>query len=52
MNLAKLGLNPGNLGWLGSRTHVTWVSWVLARSEPSSKGFVALAMNPADPAKT
>ena len=40
------------MGTLGSRTQVTWVSYVLEPSETSSKGFVALATNPANPAKT
>ena len=45
-------MNPAKLGKLGSRTQVTWVSWVLEFSEPSSKGFVALATISANPAKT
>ena len=45
-------MNPAKMGKLGSRTQVTWVSYVLEHSEPSSKGFVALATNPANSAKT
>ena len=47
-------LNPAQLGKLGSRTQVTWFSCVLEPNEPSSKSFVALAMNPLamNPAKT
>ena len=30
----------------------SWVNWVPEPCEPSSLGFVALATNPANPAKT
>ena len=44
-------MNPAKVGKLGSGTQITWVNWVpepnqvLEPSEPSSKGFVALATN-------
>ena len=50
MNSAKLD-KLGYLGYLGSSAQVTWVSWVLQPNEASSKGFIALVTNPANPAK-
>ena len=45
-------MNPATLGKLGSSTQLTWISWVLKANEPSSMSFVALVINPVDPAKT
>ena len=43
-------MDPAKLDKLGSRTQLTWISWVLEPTEPSSMDFVALVTNPANPA--
>ena len=46
-------MNPPKLGKLGSRTQVTWVSWVLETTvNPAIQVLLALATNPANLAKT
>ena len=45
-------MNPDKLGKPGFRAQITWVSWFLESSEPSSMGFVPLETDPKNTART